>query len=266
MYDVLVLGSDKRSHELCKILKKQNMNITYYEFNKLLLDDISKTEYDVIFMPVPTKSDDYGYLLPYNGLKLHDIISANPNSYYIYATIDKSKVYIDSDYAINLLDDEKFLIKNAYLTARAAYEIIFEETTAKDKVCLVCGMGRIGKYLCEFLYEHGAKILTATSKSEKYKDCIIIDDSFSYDMIKQNMPRCDFIFNTAPTNIFKLADLEKYSGRYIELASQPYGFKYNKLAMPECVRMCPSLPGKHYPKQAAQIIAECFLEHRYRKI
>ena len=132
--------------------------------------------------------------------------------------------------------------------------IAFEENDSCGQTCMVAGYGRIGKYICDMLKDKGCRIILATGscKSSEYEKCI------KYNDIPNHIDSCGIVFNTAPYNYFTYSQLDEYSGRYLELASKPYGFECDGINLPKSVIMCPSLPGKYYPKKAAEIIYDSF--------
>ena len=69
----------------------------------------------------------------------------------------------------DLAKDEKFLLGNAKITAECAIKLAKEEfnkTTFKDFKILICGFGRIGKYLTEF--PHHKSMFSKTPRQAAY--------------------------------------------------------------------------------------------------
>lgn len=259
MCRVLVLGNDKRSQQLYKMLGKNGSKseIDFLEPNLLDANKIYSKDYNTIILPIPTKTID-NILIGY-GIEINRIISHWSNAKYIYATANKS-IDLSNVVAINLLENENFTLKNAYLTALAAYEIAFEKCKESSKICMVVGNGRIGKYLCGMLKNKGNAIILVTKNYKQCENAKQYNKCIGYNSISKYIDKCDFIFNTAPYNYFSNSELDIYAGKYFELASAPYGFCYDLMHLPKSVIMCPALPGKYYPKEAAKIIYDSILD------
>jgi len=254
MYRVLVLGYDKRSEHLYRLLlvNGSKNHIDFLEPDCYKYEDIEHNNYDLIVMPIPTKTYGDNLIFGYN-IEIDKIISNWENAKYVYATINKNKSFDNID-GINLLEEDMFVLENAYLTAKATIEIAFSESKYNGKTIMVVGNGRIGKYLCDMLEDIGVDIIIVT---KNYTELLVDPryiNSIGYNDISEYLNDCDMVFNTAPYNYFTCEELNKYKGTYLELASKPYGFEYDEKSIPKSVVMCPSLPGKYYPKEAAEII------------
>lgn len=256
MCGVLLLGNDKRSEELQKILKKKHITVDYINIEFFNINIVKNKIYEILILPIPTKLGPEGFFLQNKLVHINDIVNRFKDTYIIYASIYDDLIQLNPEKSFNILTDERFTLKNSYLTSIAACDIAFDKNDCEGRVCMVVGLGRIGKYLCEKLFEFGAKIIAVTSKTKFYEDCILFEKCIDYNQISNNINDCDYVFNTAPNNVFDVAELESYTGEYLELASYPYGFIYDVNKVPQSVIMCPSLPGKYYPKEAASIIYE----------
>lgn len=251
MRSVLVMGYDARTEHLYKLIdKNESFNAEYYSPDCFDLYKLSQNSYDVVFLPVPTKTDE-GLLLDYN-VSIKQVMDAFNGAKFICAAVGRMDELKHAD-SFSLLEDADFVQKNAYLTAKAAIKIAEENADILLLPNMVVGNGRIGRYLVKMLEDMNAEIIIVSkshkelSKSLKYYKCI------GYKGISEYINDCGIIFNTAPYNYFTCEALNNYDGKYLELASKPYGFKQGR-QLPQSVIMCPSLPGKHYPYEAARII------------
>ena len=167
----------------------------------------------------------------------------------------KNKIY---DYS----DNEIFLLKNAELTAQGTIKILLnncDKPFNKTKI-LVSGFGRIGKNLVKLLIglEFNVYILGNSDKDSFWINKI---GTKNLNDFKKSTIHFDYIINTVPKNIFSSEMLQKIGkiNNFIELASQP-GIDLNlcqKLGINH--KLALGIPGKIFPKYAAEIIKESIL-------
>lgn len=273
--NILLLGGDERTIYLNRILKENGFNTSIHKtLDDSLKNCLMTTKFDVIVLPVPTRykiNDDKLYIKLGETYLKENLIPRD--SFCVYASGDIDK-YIGTTKNVNLLKDEKFTFNNAYITAEAALCIMLNNKlkTLKDSKCLICGFGRIGSCLYKLLYPICDDITIATSNESNHLLWVNKTKTISYKEAVNDINKYDFIANTAPRNIF--GELEDLNGLYYELASPPYGFDFNKVFTKtnkitnlkkinnEKIVMCPALPAKYYPYDAAKIIFECM----HRKI
>ncbi len=273
--NILLLGGDERTIYLNRILKENGYNTSIHKtLDDSLKNCLMTTKFDVIVLPVPTRykiNDDKLYIKLGETYIKENLIPRD--SYCVYASGDIDK-YIGTTKNVNLLKDEKFTFNNAYITAEAALCIMLNNKlkTLKSSKCLISGFGRIGSCLYKLLYPICDNITIATSNKANHLLWANKTKTISYKEAAENLGKFDFIVNTAPYNIF--GTLENLKGLYYELASPPYGFEYDKVftntykisnlkkMYNEKIIICPSLPAKYYPYDAAKVIYECM----YRKI
>ena len=258
--NVLVLGGDERSRFLHIQFNKAGHRTHYYSDAELGLGDIKTGQIDMAVLPIPTKLGQGGSLLPFKHIDLTEILRVIPeDARIIYGSWNEIvKTQMEQRLATNLLDDEPFTMANAYLTAEAALGILLANGTSmvKGSRCLIAGFGRIGAALFKLLMDIEAKVTVATGHKGSAKIIRALGgEAIGYDAIPESLESFDFVLNTAPSPIFALDDLRCYGGLYYELASPPYGFEAETLDDKDCnIIMCPALPGKCYPKDAADVI------------
>jgi dipicolinate synthase subunit A len=272
--NILLLGGDERTIYLNRILKENGYNTSIHKtLDDSLKNCLMTTKFDVIVLPVPTRykiNDDKIYIKLGETYIKENLIPRD--SYHVYASGDIDK-YMGTAKNINLLKDEKFTFDNAYITAEAALCIMLNNKlkTIMHSKCLISGFGRIGSCLYKLLYPICDDITIATSNVTNHLLWANKTKTINYKEL-ENIDKYDFVVNTVPQNIF--GSLENLKGLYYELASPPYGFDYNKLfnttdkmtnlkkTNNEKIVMCPALPAKYYPYDAAKVIYECM----HRKI
>lgn len=147
--------------------------------------------------------------------------------------------------------DESFLQKNAYLTAEAMVSVFHKQAGEKieGKSFLICGYGRIGKYLAKILSSLGGKIYVYARRVEVKKQ-IVIDGYTPAEL--NDFSLYDAILNTVPSPIF---DKEKIS----KISTQAYLFDLASISgfeASEGVIFALGLPGKVLPNDAARVIYE----------
>ncbi len=161
--------------------------------------------------------------------------------------------------------DEELTLKNAYLTAEGAAEIILRETDSaiKGSEILITGFGRVGKACAELAAALGASV-TVSARSELardeatglgYRACGLCDG--------EALRRADTVINTVPQAILtknELVNLKK-DALILDLASKPYGTDFDaakELGIKALT--APGLPGKTAPKTAGRMIADMIIK------
>lgn len=148
--------------------------------------------------------------------------------------------------------DEKFLLRNAEVTARGALGYILTEFK-KDIADLsigIIGYGRIGACLLRYLLSLGASVtLYTTRESVAMELCSLgVRASVAF----EGLSELDLVVNTAPARLLKDAEVREAlsHGRIFDLAS---GKVFEET---EGVTKLSSIPGKFYPLSAGKIYAE----------
>lgn len=151
--------------------------------------------------------------------------------------ISYNRINSSNNYALS--DCEKLLQKNAYLTALGCLKMI----DCSNKKVVIFGNGRIASYLNELL-DYKATIICRHPKTCSEKTF----DSIDY-------LNADIIINTIPYQLdLDLRQVSKKT-KIIDLASKPYGFNHEKLRESGYdIQLLSGIPGKVFPKEAAQIL------------
>lgn len=167
-------------------------------------------------------------------------------------------------------ESEALKIKNALCTAEGAISIAMKETeiTLHGSRATVIGYGRIGRLLSERLIALGAKV-SAVARSPEALACAYADGASAIHIKDMAIATSDtdLIFNTVPSLMLDRNTLASVNTDtlIIDLASSPGGVDMNEAKrLGLKVIWALSLPGKHCPKTAAEIIREV-IEERFER-
>jgi dipicolinate synthase subunit B len=157
------------------------------------------------------------------------------------------------DYA-KLSEDEKFVEENNYLTALAMKELLSRSEQEifdfKAKKVLIVGYGKLTEQLEKVLTDADIHILQFNHHKVGQVRAKYGDKGYFECAPLHEFP---VILNTIPKQVIKLE--KKLKSVVYELASAPYGF-----VNPEFLkdyRIEPALPGRYFPKEAAQAVFDC---------
>lgn len=163
----------------------------------------------------------------------------------------------------NFLQDEKFAIENAKLTAEGVLAIIIENTpkSLKESKILILGGGRISKALAVLLNKMDVFCaVTSFTKSEYHNAFYYSSEQYFGKEYVKKVGLYDVIVNTRPQFYVgkEVIDKIKKNALFIETASveclnehEVKNFNYF---------LAPKLPQKFCPQSAGRIIAEKVLE------
>lgn len=158
---------------------------------------------------------------------------------------------LDGYRCIDLLKDEQYLLKNAYITAECTYELICHKLTKPwpDNNILVIGYGRIGKSLVQILNRTGCWITVVSRDPASVHGATGI----SLEVVRNCLSEFDIIINTAPAAVLGRNDLSNCGHCLkIDLASV-------KGIAGDDVIWARGLPGRCAPEQSGMLIAQTML-------
>lgn len=167
--------------------------------------------------------------------------------------------------ALDLLNDEEYLVDVAYMTAEGAISAAMNASDAaiSGLSCLIVGWGRIGKALTELLLALGAHVTVLTRRLGAHRDIEVIGahaadtEDVAFEIIGKRL-----IFSTPPSIVVNRKSLENADPRalVIDLASPPYGVDLDA-AREMNVRAWrePALPGRYCPENAARALYNALL-------
>ncbi len=279
----LIIGGDMRNVEIANILSKRGHTCQIYGLDRidnLINENINKAETisqnigkcDGVILPVPVSKDGVTITAPFSS---DDIYLAE-----VFSSVDKNITIFGGVVRKNLIDaaalrgikiydymnDEKVRIKNAQLTAEGAVEIAINRTRHSifGSRILVCGYGRIGKFVAKYLKALGGNI-TVTSRNDDTLTEAVLNryNAINTGNIADKIEEYHLIINTVPTMIFNENLLRKCSPnvKIIDLASAPGGvdFEMAKRLKIDAISAL-SLPGKTAPITSAEIITNFIFE------
>lgn len=265
MNNILIIGGDKRTLQIIKILQKDN-NVDIIGFDTLELDTVDFKElnikkYNVIIFPIDGIHDDYSITCPFSSKNI-SVKEINFNKCIIFSGIGSKKLdeTFKSDY-IKLMSFDDVAIENSISTSEGIIADIIQNTdyTLNNSNITVLGYGRVGKTLVNKLLKLGANVNVGVIKELDYISLIYenINVFYTTDM-KNNLINSDIIINTVPKLLLDKINLNytKKDVYIIDIASAPYGVDF------ECAKdkkikytILKGIPGKVAPKTAGTILA-----------
>lgn len=270
--NVLLIGGDRRNTYLHDILRRKD-NIDLHAFGLAVADrtlaDVEKAigEADVIILPMPSTKNGMVPLLSLETAYPMDTVLQNMRQGavlvggFLEGIPQKPGISVT-----NLLASERFAQANAWPTAEGAIRISLERTerTLKGSRCTVLGYGRIGKDLVKLLRSFGADVVATARRKEQLEDISALGVlAVHTDDILEACIDSNFIFNTIPHVLLDEDKLKKLRRDVviIDLASSPFGVDFNAATRLKLdAQAYQSLPGRMFPKTAADIIYSCIKE------
>lgn len=169
------------------------------------------------------------------------------------------------------MDDEAFVVKNAFLTAEGALSYIIQNTASslRHMPILVLGYGRVGKSLTKILKDNDALVSVATDDYTEYALASTFADSVcSLSETIKTIDSYQTIINTIPKIILK-GDILKLINKdcfILDLASKPGGVDFSEAESLElnCIHAL-GVPGKFTPQTAGDFLEQSIVE-RLKKI
>ena len=277
MYQITVVGGDRRMIEAALLLKAQGCAVTLCATCEkpegfLWKDTLEKTaEGDLLLLPVPY-SKDQKTVFGAPQVATADAENACARFRFVCggglpSTLFEYARKAGGD-AIDLLCDEAFTLENAYLTAYAALGMLLLDSgkAPRDTRILLLGYGRIASALCRLLLGAGFCVSVCARDPIKRAEAAFAGakETFAPSELAEAIEKADAVVNTVPFPLLKEADLPKARAlRILELAS---GENFEK-NLPACVSLmrAPGLPGKVYPASAGALIAEAALRFLTQK-
>lgn len=166
---------------------------------------------------------------------------------------------------INMLKDELFLFKNAYLTSECALHYIIENTASSliDMPVLVLGYGRVGKSMVKILNSLGAKVDVVTDDVKEGAEVAIFAEVYDTKNFEGKVEKYTAIINTIPKLIIKGETIKQINKDcfLLDLASLPGGidFEQAKKQGIKCIHAL-GVPGKLAPKTAGKYIKDVIMK------
>ena len=277
MYQITVVGGDRRLIEAALLLKAQGCAVTLcatcdtpngFSY-KDTLDESAKG--DLLLLPVPY-SKDQKTVFGAPQVATADAENACARFSFVCGGGLPAALFAcareNGGDAFDLLCDEAFTLENAYLTAYAALGMLLLDggKAPRDTRILLLGYGRIASALCRLLLGAGFCVSVCARDPIKRAEAAFAGakETFAPSELAEAIEKADTVVNTVPFPLLKEADLPKVRAlRILELAS---GENFEK-NLPACVSLmrAPGLPGKVYPASAGALIAQAALRFLTQK-
>lgn len=239
--NILIIGGDDRTLSLYEILLNNKFNVeTLFLNSKNTNPPQNINNFDTIILPIPT---DRNFKLnaplskeeiPID--KIYKLISSF-NGKIIGGFNKNNETFLKQNNLnyINILNDEKFALINAIITAEGSIEKLIHESKKSlfdSKICIL-GYGRIGKTLSRRLDPLSKELIIYNNPSINliYTKIDNIKSKF-IETFKDDAQDYDIIVNTIPTLIINKEIIDNLNKNVLilDLASMPGGvdFEYAK--------------------------------------
>ncbi|MCM1273565.1 MAG: hypothetical protein NC225_08530 [Clostridium sp.] len=245
-----VIGDDKRMDFVAQSLYDVGYEVTRH---------IEASNADsIIVLPPPVDEAVTKQMIPYlmHGQKLYGGMLSNRIIHECELREIKAVDYLKIDW---------LTAQNAVLTAKG----IIRQAIAKSAVpegsdCLVIGYGYCGKAIAKELTDINASVDVMVRRRSLYDE--ITDAGYGFvdlnDYDKASMDKYSYLFNTVPAMVVDSELISRLSHNVMifDIASAPGGtdFEYcNERGIFAMLSL--GIPGREYPKEAGQIIAQTVL-------
>ncbi|ARK25815.1 hypothetical protein SporoP37_14855 [Sporosarcina sp. P37] len=157
---------------------------------------------------------------------------------------------------INYLQDEQFIWKNAQLTAEAFVHVFYEQTKRQiaGKQFYIAGFGRVGKAIAHTLHQMQAKVIIAARSDEQLAEAHMLGYGTQRLTERTEFSR-GYLVNTIPAQWLR-AD-QTGTVHVFDVSSAPGCLKHGEFSEYYTIHL--KLPGKHFPEDAAAVLAEAVL-------
>lgn len=270
---ILILGGDKRYHQLIKnLVDKNTITLVGYKtiFNNCIYKDINEIDaslYDFIILPVNGIGNNNKVTAEEEFIIPNDFFeNVNKNTYIISGINTPSlKQLLKNRPCIFIMNDKDVIKENAIPTVEGIISNLIENTdiTINSANIMIIGYGNIGTYLTSILRSMGANIIVSIidkkdiGKLEKENIKYLFSNDFNnMSNILQHM---DMIINTAPSlvineNYIKCLNKEVY---ILDVSSYPHGIDKNILDINNIKNnIYLGIPSKVAPKTSGLILTK----------
>jgi len=240
----IVIGTDERLKILAKKLSDPERTVYYknktswdHECNQLAIE----LEPDYIVLPIqPLK------------VEVPAVMGIGNAVIFCGKTNEKWKEILKENTVYYYLEDEEFIWQNALLTAEAFVARFYQTKEAiSGKRFIVTGFGRVAKTLGHLLRSIGAEVIVAVRSEVQLNEAKAFRYEASY-LSDVGEIEADYFVNTIPAKWLDAELNEKIRIPIYDLASSP-GCLQDGVER-EFYELLPALPGKYFPKDAANIL------------
>lgn len=284
IYDIAIIGGDKRTACMANVLAKKGHNITCYALAERITDACFKTPIyyaetlkeamdrgKIIVCGIPFEQDGYvncqkdKTLIPLSELKRrlrkHHMLFAGVISE------DFRKMCEEREIACyDFLKEEPITLFNAVATAEGAIleAMLHKDSLLHESNTLVLGYGRCGKTLAQRLLGLYANVTICA----RNPDDLALANSYGLKTLSiHNLPKeisgYEYIFNTIPYCILNRECLKRTAADslIIDLASNKTGADYAAAqSLNRQILYCPGLPGKYSQASCGARLADFVID------
>lgn len=249
-FDIDVLGYEKTSHSMLNV-------------NKITIDELNISNYDVIFLPVASIDNEGNIKAEFSDKPLNlsnvDFHNIKDNAYIITGIKTKFMKKLNIKNIIYYMEDDDIAIYNSIATAEGVLLKIIENTnyTIYGSNILVLGYGRCSETITRYLKSLGAKVSVLVRDNKKYAKTEILGYTpYKMNELINHLGEFNIIINTVPELIIdkEKIDLIDSNAYLLDIASiNGIDFEYalkNGLKIERFM----SIPGIVAPASAAPII------------
>lgn len=272
MKKIMIIGGDRRQIFLRDFLRKKGLECFHVYGRQDLPEMKNAGGYDAVVLPVPMTKN--GRSIYRDGdeitIGLEETLGVLlPDQQLFAGSVSESTVTELAAKNISVFDimqDEAFLTKNAFLTAQGALSLLLGSIDGSlfGKRALVTGFGRVGKAVALTLKNNGLFTDVAARSPEQLAlaSCLGYGTQHIID-INEQIGQYDYLFGTVPFGVITDEGVKnmKSDAIYFELASAPFGARREDfLRYRKNYSLGSSLPGRFFPRSAGEIIGEYILE------
>ncbi len=274
-----VVGGDRRQLYLSDYLAKQGHNVYAYGIVEdeisadiVFCDRLSCTleDADAVILPIPVTNDGVNIFAPdfFEYIHIDELVKFRPKLVFgglISEKLTQTFKMADIEY-YDYYTDELLTQKNAELTAEATIGVIHNTSNLAlaDSSVLVCGYGRIGKVLSNYLFSIADKLTVSARKQKDLEDIKSKNiNAIDTNLMSNYCNQFDIIINTVPSLIFDEITLRKCRKNIsiIDLATGG-GTDFNAANdLGITATLASGLPGKLLPVSAGWAVGSSILRY-----
>ena len=270
---LLIIGGDKRMKVFADYFDVGSDKVCHIDNAEKLKALRDYKEYTHIVLPLPSSKDGRTVFSSDDNLTLtfekltenlceHHIVFGGNLHGRLKALLDNKKIqYYD------FMENEDFLVSNAFLTAQGTLRLLVENTEDYfvHKKALIIGFGRVAVSLAALLRAVGIDIYIAARNALQLENAEALGyKAINLSSIDEYIPLADFIFGSVPARVLgsETIALMRVDAVYFELASAPFtADEYDFKLKGKKYVSGTALPGRYLPLASGRLIADYM--HRF---
>lgn len=263
---VSIIGGDNRNLILSNLLKEEGYTVFRFGLGteeKSMEECIKESNFIITATPFSLDAENIYSPLVDKKINIQKFIDLIHNKTIIAGSISEeyiNKFSCNGNRVVDIMKDNKLVIKNTIPTAEGVVKIIIENTsiTINDSNIAILGFGRVGKRLAKVLNGMGANIFCLDTKKEEVANIERCGYNILKDIYKE-LTSMVVIVNTVPKQILGKNEINSInkSTLIIDVSSKPGGvdFEYANQNGYNVIHAL-GLPGKIAPVTSAKYIKE----------